>query len=83
MVAQLQAEYNNLRAALSWLIRERADSAGALRLAAALPWMWYFGGIFSEGRGWLREALERLAHTRIWWPEPSLVWRSAVVHVCS
>ncbi len=56
-LAQLQAEHNNLRAALSWLIRERADAAGALRLAGALPWMWYFGGHFSEGRRWLNEAL--------------------------
>ena len=57
-LAQLQAEHNNLRAALTWLIRERADAAGALRLAGALPWMWYFGGHFSEGRSWLKQALE-------------------------
>jgi predicted ATPase/DNA-binding winged helix-turn-helix (wHTH) protein len=57
-LALLQAEHNNLRAALSWLIRERPDAAGALRLAAALPWMWYFGGHFSEGRSWLKQALQ-------------------------
>ena len=57
-LAQLQAEHNNLRAALSWLIRDRADAACALRLAGALPWMWYFGGHFSEGRSWLKQALE-------------------------
>ena len=57
-LAQLQAEHNNLRAALSWLIRERADAAGSLRLAGALPWMWYFGGHFSEGRSWLKQALD-------------------------
>ena len=57
-LAQLQAEHNNLRAALTWLIRERADAAGALRLAGALPWMWYFGGHFSEGRSWLKQALD-------------------------
>ncbi len=56
-LAQLQAEHNNLRAALTWLIRERADAADALRLAAALPWMWYFGSHYSEGRRWLNEAL--------------------------
>ena len=54
----MQAEHNNLRAALSWLIRGGTDVAGALRLAGALPWMWYFGGYFSEGRSWLRQALE-------------------------
>ena len=57
-LALLQAEHNNVRAALMWLIRERADTEGALRLAGALPWMWYFTGHFSEGRSWLRQALE-------------------------
>ena len=57
-LAQFQAENNNLRAALSWLIKERADAEAALRLAGALPWMWYFVGQFSEGRSWLTQALE-------------------------
>jgi len=57
-LAQLQAEHNNLRAALPWLIKERVDAEAALRLVGALPWMWYFAGQFSEGGSWLREALE-------------------------
>ena len=57
-LAQLQAELNNLRAALAWLVRERSDTHEALRLTGALPWMWYFSGQYSEGRGWLKTALE-------------------------
>ena len=56
-MALLRAEQNNFRAALAWLIRERADAESALRLAGALPWMWYFAGHYSEGRTWLSEAL--------------------------
>ncbi len=56
-LAQLQSEVNNFRAALTWLIA-RSDTANALRLAGALAWMWYFAGQFSEGRNWLRLALE-------------------------
>jgi tetratricopeptide (TPR) repeat protein len=56
-LALLRHEQNNFRAALAWLIRERADAAGGLRLAGALSWMWYFAAHFTEGRAWLKEAL--------------------------
>ena len=55
---QLQKELNNFRAALSWLIEQRANTEKALRLVGALPWMWYFAGQFGEGRSWLKRALE-------------------------
>ena len=54
---RLQADYNNLRAALSWVAVERIDVEAALNLAGALPWMWYFAGQYSEGRGWIRLVL--------------------------
>ena len=56
-LARMKAEYNNLRAALSWVVIERQDSVAALRLTGALPWYWYFAGQFSEGRGWINLAL--------------------------
>src|SRR6185436_15107606 len=56
-LARLKAEYNNLRAALSWVVIERQDTNAALRLTGALPWYWYFSGQFSEGRGWIKLAL--------------------------
>ena len=54
---RLKADYNNLRAALSWVVIERPDTAAALRLTGALPWYWYFAAQFSEGRGWIKLAL--------------------------
>ena len=56
-LARLKAEYNNLRAALSWVVIERPDTTRALRLTSALAWFWYFAGQCSEGRGWIRLAL--------------------------
>jgi predicted ATPase/transcriptional regulator with XRE-family HTH domain len=52
----LAAEYGNLRAALTWLLRSDPDAA--LRLAAALWRFWMQNGLISEGRRWLAQALE-------------------------
>ena len=56
-LARMRAEYNNLRAALAWVVIERQDTGAALRLAGALPWYWYFAAQFSEGSGWIKLAL--------------------------
>jgi predicted ATPase len=53
---QLEAEHDNLRAALSWYL-DSGNAEHALRLATALWHMWYFRGYWSEGRGWLERAL--------------------------
>lgn len=55
---QLEAEHDNLRAALAWTI-ERGDGDQAVRLAAALWHFWEMRGYFTEGRRWLEAALER------------------------
>ena len=55
---RLRAEMNNFRLALAWLVRERPDADGALALAAALTWLWYFDGLYREGLGWMGEAMQ-------------------------
>jgi predicted ATPase/DNA-binding SARP family transcriptional activator len=50
--AGIDAEYDNLRAALAWM-RGQGSGASALRLAGALGWFWFRRGRFSEGQHWL------------------------------
>lgn len=52
---RLAAEEANLQAAFSWSMDHQPPLA--LRLAAALPWYWYFRGAFGQGRSWLERAL--------------------------
>ncbi len=56
---RLEADHDNLRAALEW---SRADPQGAeagLRLASSLWWFWEVRGFWSEGRRRLNAALAR------------------------
>jgi predicted ATPase/DNA-binding XRE family transcriptional regulator len=55
-LARLDAEHDNLRAALSWALSQR-DAATALRLAGALRRFWTIRGHYAEGRRWLDQAL--------------------------
>jgi len=62
--ARLRAEYDNLRAALSWAIGGGDPELG-LRLAGALSEFWYYEGPISEGEKWIRLALARLESEQI------------------
>ncbi len=53
---QLEREFENLRAALTWLT-ESGEKELALRLAVALWWFWYARGHLSEGRQWFEQLL--------------------------
>jgi predicted ATPase/DNA-binding XRE family transcriptional regulator len=55
-IQRLSTETGNLRVALSWTVTSR-DAAMALRLTGALWMFWRTAGAFTEGRGWLEEAL--------------------------
>ena len=50
---RLEAEHDNLRAALMHASSAGADRVSGLRLAAAISWFWYVRGYLAEGRSWL------------------------------
>ena len=56
-LGRLDAERDNIRAALAWSIAG-GDAETALRLASALAEYWLLRGDFAEGRDWLRQALD-------------------------
>ena len=56
-LARLDAEHDNFRAALRWA-HERRDAETALPLAGALWRFWDQRGHLSEGRRWVRRALD-------------------------
>jgi predicted ATPase/class 3 adenylate cyclase len=53
---RLEAEQDNIRVAFSWAL-ERKEVEVALRMGGALSWFWWVRDYYSEGRGWLEEAL--------------------------
>jgi predicted ATPase/DNA-binding SARP family transcriptional activator len=55
LLEQLEAEHDNLRAALAWSIR--FDTALAYRTANAATLFWYVKGHFGEGRRWQDKVL--------------------------
>ncbi len=58
---RLEAEQDNLRAALRWSL-ECGDAEQTLRLAGALGWFWYVRSNCVEGRRWLDQALAHCDH---------------------
>ena len=56
VLARLEAEHPNLRAALTWLDAP-ATADAFLRLAAAMGRFWLVQGHYQEGRDWLERAL--------------------------
>ena len=60
---RIEDEYDNIRAALTWLYKRR-NLVDGLRLAGALGWFWFRRARFSEGQYWLelfREAAGEIA----------------------
>ena len=58
---RLEAEQDNLRAALEWSLARNPDSA--LRIVGALQFYWHTGGYSAEGSRWTQQALERVEAT--------------------
>jgi predicted ATPase/DNA-binding SARP family transcriptional activator/DNA-binding CsgD family transcriptional regulator len=57
-VERLEAEHDNFREALSWVLEKEKDEA-ALRLGAALWRFWHVRGYLSEGTRWLELVLDQ------------------------
>ena len=57
---RLETEHDNLRAALSWLLK-KGEVETALRLGSSLWHFWWVRGHLSEGRMWLEAAVELAA----------------------
>lgn len=53
---RVEAEHDNIRAAIRWLLTE-GDAEIALRLSGATVPFWFMRGYGREGRAWLEEAL--------------------------
>ena len=76
-MARLDADLDNIRAALSWSLSDVGDAGVGLRLAGALGWYWYFRGYFVEGRRWLERAIAQDSEV------PSANTRAKAFHVMS
>ena len=59
----MEAEQENVRAALAWCRSAPESAEMGLALAGASFWYWYYSGRFSEGAGWLEAALAVPADT--------------------
>jgi predicted ATPase/class 3 adenylate cyclase/DNA-binding CsgD family transcriptional regulator len=56
---RLQADHDNLRAALAYFSADNRDTGELLRVAGALAWFWPQRGHIGEGRRWLELALRQ------------------------
>jgi tetratricopeptide (TPR) repeat protein len=61
---RLEADRPNLRVALAWFLDEIGDIEKGLRLAGALGWFWNIRCHVSEGRQWLKKALQLASEVR-------------------
>jgi non-specific serine/threonine protein kinase len=73
-LAQMEAEHDNLRAALAWSHSAAGRPELGLRLAAALCWFWWTHGYLSEAQHWLSLALAANVHSHTRARAQALCW---------
>jgi predicted ATPase/DNA-binding SARP family transcriptional activator/DNA-binding CsgD family transcriptional regulator len=56
---RLEADHDNMRAAIAWSLEGGEEPGLGLRIAGALWWFWFLRGHVQEGIGWLERALAR------------------------
>jgi predicted ATPase len=54
---RLEAEHDNLRAALGWSETGTSDTETGRRLVGALSWFWFLRGYLGAGQRWIEDAL--------------------------
>ncbi|MDB4884381.1 MAG: hypothetical protein JWL95_3147, partial [Gemmatimonadetes bacterium] len=59
LIARLELEEGNLRAAAEWCEEDERRAARSMRFGSALHWLWFVRGHFREGRQRLELALAR------------------------
>jgi predicted ATPase/class 3 adenylate cyclase len=60
---RLDADHDNMRAALTWSQTAAVNVDVCARLAGALQWFWYIRRYKSEGRAWLERVLQQSTGT--------------------
>ena len=84
-LTRLEAEHDNLRAALAWSQSAGAETDYGLRLASALAGFWEVRGYLTEGRRWLETGLAQAERTSPevrakamagagWWRTARAIW---------
>ena len=75
---RVEAEHDNLRAALRWCL-DNGDAPRAVRISAALARFWLVHGHLSEGRDWLDAALALDASTAPPGPRARALWGAGIL----
>jgi predicted ATPase/DNA-binding CsgD family transcriptional regulator len=74
---RIEAEHDNLRAALEWSLTDRVDSSLCYRLAINLGEFWYWRGLLEEGRGRFEKILAKPGLTGLTRERAVLLYRVA------
>jgi predicted ATPase len=56
-LAWVEAEHDNLRASMSWCLKDPQSQINAPFLVSPLIWFWYRRGFLTEGRTWVKRVL--------------------------